>query len=252
MIKFNYKDVAKEQGWSFDAINPLVEDASGYFYYKEVVKQIEPTTVMLDIGCGSGEKAVRYYSNAEKVIMIDNEPEMLKRAESNLHKCLTENESKHFQIQLGDGDGKLDFPDDYFDLVVSRHCGANMSEVFRVLKRGGVFISEDIDENDCLSLKKYYGRGQGWNSIINNTLLKKEIFNQCLDLGFSDINLKNFEFTEYYVSKEQLKYLLTRTPILEYFDEDNDEKILDQYILDHSTSKGIELLRKLYAFYLVK
>ncbi len=252
MIKFNYKDVAKEQGWCFDAISPLVEYSSDYYYYGEVVKAIKPTTIMLDIGCGSGEKALKYFGNARHIVMIDIEPEMLKRVENNKKKWLDANDQEKFEVKLGDGDGHLDYPDEYFDLVVSRHCGANMSEVYRVLKKGGVFISEDIDYLDCVQLKEYFGRGQGWETIKGGKPLKKEIVDQCVDLGFSDIVLKNFGFVEYYPNREQLKYLLTRTPILDYFDEDEDEKILDHYIADYSTEKGIKLDRRLYAFRLVK
>ena len=252
MIKFNYKDVAKEQGWSFDVINPIVEHSCDYFYYKEVAYAITPSTIMLDIGCGSGEKAVRYFANAKKVIMIDNEPEMLKKVEQNKKKVLSSREQVKFEVRLGDGDKKLDFPDECFDIVVSRHCGANMREVYRVLRKGGIFISEDVDYKDCLELKKYFGRGQDWENILNNTPHKKDTFNECLDIGFSDIQLRSFFLTEYYPDKEQLKYLLTRTPILEYYEEDADEETLDRYIADNKTEKGIKLIRRLYAFYLVK
>ena len=252
MIKFNYKDVAKEQGWSFDSINPVVEHSCDYFYYKEVAYAITPSTIMLDIGCGSGEKSVRYFSNAKKVVMIDNEPEMLKKVEQNKGKVLTSKEQEKFEVKLGDGDVKLDFSNESFDLVVSRHCGANMNEVYRVLKKGGIFISEDVDYKDCFELKKYFGRGQDWENILNDTPHKKKTLNDCLNVGFSDIQLKNFYLTEYYPTKEQLKYLLTRTPILDYYDEDVDDKILDKYIADNQTEKGIKLVRRLYAFYLVK
>lgn len=252
MITFNYKDVAKEQGWSFDAIDPVIESPCDYYYYAEVAKAIKPSTVMLDIGCGSGEKALRYFSHAKKVVMIDNEPEMLKKVEENKKKVLTPKESKIFNSQIGDGDSKLDFADESFDLVVSRHCGANMSEVYRVLKKGGIFISEDVDYKDCLELKKNFNRGQDWENIVNDTPHKKETFEACLKLGFSDINLKNFELIEYYPNIDQLKYLLTRTPILDYYDEESDDKILDRYIKDYSEEKGIKLVRRLYAFYLVK
>ena len=76
-------------------------------------------------------------------------------------------DTKKFTFVLGDKDEKLNYPDEYFDLVVSRHCGANMAEVFRVLKRGGVFISEDYDENDCLELKQHFGFGQGFENYKN-------------------------------------------------------------------------------------
>lgn len=252
MIKFNYKDVAKEQGWAFDSIDPIIEYPCDYYYYKQVANVIQPTRVMLDIGCGSGEKAVRYFSNAKKVVMIDNESEMIKRARENIVKCLSEKEAKKFETRVVDAGVKLDFEDESFDIVVSRHCGGNMSEVFRALKKGGIFISEDIDHTDCLELKKYFGRGQGWKNIIENNYEKRNIFNECLDLGFSDIQLKNFYHIEYYPNKEQLKYLLTRTPILEFYDEASDEAILERYIDNFSTEKGIKLIRRLYAFYLVK
>ena len=252
MIKFNYKDVAKEQGWNFAAIAPIEESSSDYYYYKEVVNAIKTSTVMLDIGCGSGEKAIRYFSNAKKVVMIDNEPEMLVKVNENKHKWLSSKEAGRFIVQHGDADGTLDFPDESFDLVVSRHCGANMSEVFRILKKGGVFISEDVDYNDCLELKVAFGRGQNWQRILNNNPQKKETADRCIDLGFSEINLKSFQVVEYYPNKDQLKYLLTRTPILDYYNEKEDEQILDEYICKNQTEKGIKIVRRLYAFYLLK
>ncbi|HBP43201.1 MAG TPA: hypothetical protein DD621_00710 [Clostridiales bacterium] len=252
MIKFNYKDVAKEQGWNFNSITPIVEYPVDYFYYKEVAKEINPSTVMLDIGCGSGEKAVRYFSNAKKVVMLDNEPEMLTRVQANVEKILSPKEREIFTTKLADGTGKLDFPDESFDMVVSRHCGGNMSEVYRVLKKGGIFISEDVDHEDCLEIKQLFGRGQGYENLKTHNLEKQKIMNECLDLKFSDIELKNFYYIEYYPDVQQLKYLLTRTPILEYFDETTDDEILNQYIAQNTTEKGIKLIRRLYAFRIVK
>lgn len=252
MTKFSYKTVAKEQGWSFDAINPMVEYSTNYYYYKQVANEINPNTVMLDIGCGSGEKSIRYFSNAKKVVMLDNEPEMLKRVNLNVQKILTPKEAAKFETKLGDADGKLNFENECFDLVVSRHCGGNMKEVYRVLKTGGVFVSEDVDHTDCLELKKCFGRGQGWENLQQHNLEKQKIMNECVDLEFSEIQLKNFYYTEYYPNKEQLKFLLTRTPILGYFDEEKDDAILDDYISKNTTEKGIKLIRRLYAFYLVK
>ena len=135
MIKFNYKDVAKEQGWNFAAINPIEESSSDYYYYKEVLNAIKPSTVMLDIGCGSGEKAIRYFSNAKKVVMIDNEPEMLVKVNENKHKWLSSKEAGRFIVQHGDADGTLDFPDESFDLVVSRHCGTASSSRSKPTRR---------------------------------------------------------------------------------------------------------------------
>ena len=81
---------------------------------------------------------------------------------------------------------------------------------------------------------------------------KADIFNKCVTQGFSDIQLKQVDYIEYYPNKEQLKYLITRTPILGYYDDKTDDEILDRYIQDNQTEKGIKLVRRLYAFYIVK
>ncbi len=252
MTKFSYKNVAKEQGWNFDAIKPIVINNSGFDYYEELKKHITPSTILLDIGCGSGEKTLKIFANAKKVVMIDSEIEMLKRVEDNKQKLLFSAEQQKIETKLANGQKVLPFADETFDLVVSRHCGANMKEVFRILKSGGIFISEDVDDHDCLELKKYFSRGQNWGYILKNTFHKTQTFEQCKLLGFSQVVLKDFELIEYYKNKEQLKFLLTRTPILQYYNEQQDDAILNKYIADFTKSKGIELKRNLYAFYLVK
>lgn len=248
MKVFNYKDTAKQIGWNFSKIKPYVEYKSDYNYYKKVVENITPNTTMLDIGCGSGEKSTRYFSLAKKIVMLDIENVMLKKAKANAKKYYGDN-NKKFTFVLGDGDGKLNFKDESFDLVVSRHCGANMSEVYRVLKKGGVFISEDIDDLDCIELKDYFKRGQAYGNVDK---LKSGIFADALKAGFSDINLKSFEEIEYYKQIEQLEYLLGYTPIIDGYDEEKDRVVLEKYCEDHLTNKGIKLNRRLFAFYIKK
>lgn len=250
MKEFNYKEIAKEIGWNFSKMNYSVERLSKYDYYKNVVEHITPTTKMLDIGCGSGEKAARYYSFASKVYLTDIEQEMLNKAKINVEKYYDENsEAKNkFNFAILDCNGPFDFPDESFDLVVARHCGANMSEVYRVLKKGGIFISEDYSEDDCQELKDLFKRGQGYA----NEHLYKKVMKDCLDVGFSEINFIKFEEIEYYETVHDLKYLLTHTPILNFYNEEDDDKVLKNYIDNFATPKGIKLNRRLYTFTIKK
>jgi len=224
MKKFDYKEIGTEIGWNFAKMNYSVDHLSDYDYYKEVVKHITPTTKMLDIGCGSAEKTTRFYSLANKIYLTDFESEMLKKAKKNVEKYYDEipKIKKKFNFRILDCNGPFNFPDNSFDLVVSRHCGANMKEVFRVLKKGGVFISEDYSEDDCQELKDLFKRGQDYNKEP----LYKKVMNECLDAGFSEIKFLKFEEIEYYKTIDDLKYLLTHTPILDYYDEKQDDKTL--------------------------
>lgn len=248
-MKFNYKEVGKEIGWSFDKMKHSVEQDHPYFYYHEVVKHINANTVMLDIGCGSGEKSSKYFGYAKKVMMLDNEPEMLKKAKENVENFYKGTLIEKFEYVQGNADESLNFDNDTFDLVVSRHCGANMKEVYRILKKGGVFISEDIDNLDCIEIKKLFNRGQDYPTTVSH---KQKIFLECLNAGFSQINLLTFDQREYYPNVEELKYLLCRTPIIDGYDEEKDIEVLNKYCSQFATEKGILLNRKLYAFELVK
>ena len=214
-----------------------------------MLKEINEKTKMLDIGCGCGEKSIKYFSLAKEVVMLDNEKEMLKKAKENAKKYY--GDTKKFTFVLGDKNENLDYPDEYFDLIVSRHCGANMDEVYRVLKKGGVFISEDYDEDDCLTLKQHFGFGQGYENYKNNIREKKIVLDSCIDLNFSKCELFNFEEIEFYKTEEDLKYLLYRTPILDKFKSEYEEK-LSTYIKENVEEKGIKLTRKLYAIRLEK
>lgn len=248
-MKFNYHNTAKKIGWNFESIKPTLEQKSDYNYYKAVVECITPNTTLLDIGCGSAEKSTRYFSLAKKVYAIDIEPEMLKRATQNANKYYGEFAKDKFEFLLSDGNSKLEFADNTFDVVCSRHCGANMAEVFRVLKPDGVFISEDIDKYDCYALKKYFNRGQ---SFDKTPPIKQQIFLDCLSAGFSKIELLSFEQIEYYSHIEQLEFLLENTPIINGYDKNTDREILEKYVKDHTCEKGIKLERNLFAFKLIK
>ena len=86
MKKFNYKQTGKEIGWNFSKMNYSVERKSNFDYYQEVIKNISSSANMLDIGCGSAEKTVRFYSLAKIIYLTDLETEMLKKAKANVDK----------------------------------------------------------------------------------------------------------------------------------------------------------------------
>ena len=247
--EFDYSPIAKEIGWNFDKVKYEKVSLSGFNYYITVLKEINEKTKMLDIGCGCGEKSIKYFSLAKEVVMLDNEKEMIKKAKENVKTYY--GDTKKFTFLLGDKNEKLNYPDEYFDLIVSRHCGANMDEVFRLLKPKGVFISEDYDEDDCLSLKEHFGYGQGYENYKNNIREKRVVLDKCIDLNFSKCELFNFEETEFYKTENDLKYLLYHTPILNCF-EKKDEAKLSTFIKENVEDKGIKLTRKLYAIRLEK
>ncbi len=243
--QFDYKAVAKEIGWNFKKVNCTTKVLTKFDYWKEVKKHLTPNTVMIDVGCGSAEKILKLASPiVKKLYLTDNEPEMLKKAAKNAEKYA----KNVIEIQNVDMNFALPYPDNFFDLVVARHSADANSEVFRVLKKGGTFVSEDIAKDDCQELKNVFGRGQNYFDADKRSDLMKLYY----ELGFEEVSYYNIKEIEFYHTKADLVYLLKRTPILNVYDEVQDDAFLDEYISKNTTSEGIKLSRKLYGFKLTK
>ncbi len=111
--------------------------------------------VCLDIGCGSGAGAllINQYLNCEKVVGIDIDPSMVTAAQkyiSHPPKWAQNIRTDNIEFLCEDAT-KLTFPDHYFDAVflfgVLHHIKEwkeVISEVYRVLKVGGIFSFEEV------------------------------------------------------------------------------------------------------------
>ena len=248
MSEFTYKETGKNIGWDFSKMSYKKIVPTNFYYYKECAKNINFDSVVLDVGCGSCEKSLQYFSHAKKVVFMDNETEMLKKAQANANKFYGEKYQNKFVFEIGDCEN-LKYENESFDVVVSRHCGTNMKDAYRILKKGGIFLSEDIDKYDCWELKKIFNRGQEFNDSLP---IKKKIFNDALDAGFSKIELLNFEEIEFYNSIEDLEFLLINTPTIDGYDREKDFATLKKYVEANTTEKGIKLVRRLFAYKIVK
>ncbi len=242
-----YKRVAKETGWHFSKLNYEKEVISDFNYWETLQKIIDETKTVIDIGCGSAEKTIKLLT-PKKIYCIDVEKEMLKKAKQNLLQY--PKKADRFEFLKMNAFKKIDFPDESFDIAVSRHCGCNHKELYRILKKEGTFVSEDISKDDCQELKEMYGRGQGYE---DKHCLSQTDLEDYTKLNFSKIQKYDITEIEYYKTKEDLLYLLFHTPIIPHFGKrKTDFEILDHYVALNTTPRGIKLIRKLHGFILEK
>lgn len=113
-------------------------------FIKQYIKQPKHKTV-LDIGCGVGRIARAFSSRFERVIGVDVSEKMIELAKS-FHK-----DTRYGNIVFLNNDGKTlvgiedDSADYVFSVVTFQHMPcknivqANIEEIARVLKKGGVF-----------------------------------------------------------------------------------------------------------------
>lgn len=227
-----YEKIGKINGWDFSEIQTTSEGEEWNFS-KEVMKKSKKTDLLLDIGTGGGENLLTFASSLLLAIGIDLSNGMVKTAEDNLKRSLLTN----IRFLKMDSDDLL-FPPSFFDIVTSQHAPFNSLEVAKVLKTGGMFLTQQVSEGDKLNLKKAFNCGQDFEK--DDGSLKEKYILELKRAGFSEIKSFDYNATNYYKRPEDLIFLLTHTPIIPNFGQDKkDLETLDKFIKNNKTDKGI-------------
>ena len=137
------KNAEEITGWDF---SPLVQsgrmkESPLPWDYAAIVKEHIPLAEsMLDMGTGGGEFLKTLTPLPTKTYATENYEPNVKIAEENLKPL-------GVQVVSGFKDISLPFENNLFDLVINRHEHYVPSEVSRILKPGGYFITQQVKGN---------------------------------------------------------------------------------------------------------
>ena len=136
--------IAHIQGWDFSHIAGRYTEQDDFpWNYREVIGQyLRPEMRILDVDTGGGEFLLSLKHPYENTAATENYP-------PNVQLCRERLLPLGIDFRPGDGKGKLPFPDNSFDLVLNRHGDFNPADSYRLLKPGGLFITQQVGaEND--------------------------------------------------------------------------------------------------------
>jgi len=225
-----YDEVGSRIGWNFDGLKVKVFGKKWNFL--DVVKRYALNDhLLLDIGTGSGEKLLKISEFVKNSCGVDNSKNMIIRAKENLEKSGISNTF----FFLADA-AKLPFKKEVFDIVICRHSPFFVEEVCRVLKTHGVFITQQVMEDDKENIKNVFGRGQSFG-IKSGASMGKYI--KELKKGFDILRSDTYNADEYY-TEDELIFLLNNTPIIPDFDVEKDQKFLEEIKRIYKTKDGIK------------
>ena len=236
MNEIEYKDfydkVGKTNGWDFSHLQVSSEGVTWRFY-EEVTKRCNGSELLLDIGTGGGENLISIASSYLFGVGIDLSGGMMETAHSNLNKVKLSN--IRFTQMSSD---HLEFPSDFFNIISCCHAPFLAKEAARVLKREGLFLTQQVCEGDKMNLKHAFRRGQSFGEVDGT--LKDRYVSELQDAGFRIMETFDYDAIEYYERPEDLLFLLKHTPIIPCFGQSNqDFHILNEFIENNRTSKGI-------------
>ncbi|AJE53485.1 class I SAM-dependent methyltransferase [Paenibacillus polymyxa] len=225
-----YDKVGKINGWDFSNVKCISEGVK-WDFYNEVSKTCEKSDILLDIGTGGGEAILSIAASALLLVGIDQSAGMIDTARKNSADIAN---VRFLQMDAEN----LNFPKEFFNVISSRHSCFSAKEIAKVLVKGGIFLTQQVSENDKLNIKEAFERGQALSTKKDS--LKTQCITDLNEAGFNDIQSFEFNATEYYQTPADLVFLLKHTPIIPDFGQKQmDFEKLQQFILDNQTPKGI-------------
>lgn len=157
----NYLEEAEKtsfSGWDFDFIiksGRAVEAPLRWNYYNAVRPYLAGVKTMLDMGTGGGEMLSRFQPLPPDIYATEQYLPNVSVARERLEplgvKVVEIEEEKEPPFNAS-----LPFDDSFFDLIINRHEAYHPPELMRILKPGGVFITQQVANANCLNLIQFF------------------------------------------------------------------------------------------------
>ena len=125
-------------GWDFSFLYDKLEEEPMPWDYKTLIeKYLTKEHTLLDIETGGGEFLLSLSHPYEKTYAIEG-------YEPNYKLCKERLAPLGITVKRGLGEETLRFKDNTFDIIINRHGAYIEDEVKRVLKNGGIFITQQV------------------------------------------------------------------------------------------------------------
>jgi SAM-dependent methyltransferase len=141
------------RGWDFSTIDAVVEGQPPWSYDGLARRALAGATSALDMGTGGGEVLLTFADALPPdTVATEGWPPNVPVA--------TEALAPHgIEVVRYDSetDARMPFDDGRFDVVLDRHESYVTAEVFRVLRPGGVFLTQQVDGGDFAESQELFG-----------------------------------------------------------------------------------------------
>lgn len=136
-------------GWDFSWMNGRYFESEPFWNYRKLVlEQMMNAEAMLDMGTGGGEFLASLPGLPENTVATESYPPNIPIATQRLQPI-------GVKVVPVEDEHALPLPDEMFDLVINRHESYDLSEVWRILKPGGIFLTQQVGPRNCVQLNQY-------------------------------------------------------------------------------------------------
>ncbi|MBT2288708.1 class I SAM-dependent methyltransferase [Paenibacillus albidus] len=137
------------QGWDFSYINSRTREQPLPWDYKEwVLSYMQVASTLLDMGTGGGEFLLSLSPPPGRTYATEAYP-------PNVELCQKTLPAYGIDIRQVFEDELLPFGSAFFDLVMNRHESYAVQEIHRILKPGGIFVTQQVGGQNNRELSRF-------------------------------------------------------------------------------------------------
>lgn len=175
------ENIARIYGWDFSHIDGKYLEEELSWNYKNIInKYLKPNDILLDIDTGGGEFLLSLNHLCDKTYATEGYP-------PNVELCKNRLLSLGINFFEVTDYSKMPFKNEQFDIIINRHGKYNIQELHRILKKDGIFITQQVGEdNDRKLVELLLPNTPKQFKGLNLTHQKRLFLNQ----GFSIIDEK--------------------------------------------------------------
>lgn len=234
----NYEDlkrisdsVGERSGWDFSRVRDE-RDPVPWEYVEVVRRYLHPEDRVLDIGTGGGETFLGLSTRFGTGMGIDFDPEMIRVARENAR----EQSASHVSFEPMDA-RFLRFSEGSFDVVLDRHPPTEVAEIVRVLRPGGVFVTQQVGRRNSQNICSVFGFDPNveWPEGFHDVHLRARAFSGA---GCEVVAYGEYDVGYRFLDIESLIFWLKAVPMP--FDPELHWRQVRQVIARYGNSHGIE------------
>jgi SAM-dependent methyltransferase len=143
------------QGWDFSYLDGRLVESKPTWDYLALARAAAQSHDILDIDTGGGESFSRLAPFPGRATAVEGYVPNLAVARGWL-------EALGIPVIQADSASSLPFEDALFDLVLNRHGSIAPAEIHRVLKRGGVLLTQQVGGDNLADLAACFGATSPW------------------------------------------------------------------------------------------
>ncbi len=188
------------EGWDFSYIKDRFKEDDPPWDYRMLAKEmVRKASYVLDVDTGGGEVFSSFAPFPPETYAVEGYRPNFGVAQKRL--C-------PLGVKVVESDSsRLPFSDDSFDLILNRHGGLNVGETYRVLKKEGRFISQQVGGDNWDDLVAAFDRKDRWPENVLPIVRKK-----MEAVGFTIEMAKEWRGKVTFKDVGSIVYLLKATP----------------------------------------